>query len=83
MTTMNISLPEDMKAMIELRVRSGMYSNASDYVRDLVRDDLGDHETWVLDPQTADAIDRGEASGMSARSVKQIIDEEFSKFRST
>ena len=36
-TTMNISLPEEMKAFVEAQAASGRYSNASDYVRDLIR----------------------------------------------
>ena len=39
MATMNISLPEQMKAWVEAQARSGKYGNASDYVRDLIRHD--------------------------------------------
>jgi antitoxin ParD1/3/4 len=39
MTTMTISLPEQMKRWIDSQVQSGGYSSASDYVRDLVRRD--------------------------------------------
>jgi len=39
MATMNVSLPDAMKAWVEERSRSGRYSNASDYVRDLIRQD--------------------------------------------
>lgn len=39
MATMNISLPDQMKAWIEECVQSGRYSNCSDYIRDLVRRD--------------------------------------------
>ena len=40
MATMNVSLPDAMKAWVDLdRSRSGRYSNASDYVRDLIRRD--------------------------------------------
>lgn len=39
MTTMTISLPEQMKRWIDDQVRSGGYSSASDYLRDLVRRD--------------------------------------------
>lgn len=38
MTTLNISLPEPMKAFIEAQVQRGAYASASDYVRALVRD---------------------------------------------
>ena len=39
MATMNVSLPDAMKAWVDQRSRSGRYSNASDYVRDLIRRD--------------------------------------------
>ncbi len=37
MATMNISLPDQMKAWVEEQVKSGRYANSSDYMRDLVR----------------------------------------------
>ena len=39
MATMNISLPDPMKEWVETQANSGLYSNASDYVRDLIRKD--------------------------------------------
>lgn len=39
MTTMNISLPEKMKAFVDGRVEAGQYGTASEYVRDLIRKD--------------------------------------------
>ncbi len=58
MATMNISLPDAMKAWVEERVASGQYANASDVMRDLVRkeqerarqfDDLGRMARDALD----------------------------------
>jgi antitoxin ParD1/3/4 len=39
MTTMNVSLPEPLKAFVEERVEGGGYQTASEYVRDLIRQD--------------------------------------------
>lgn len=39
MATMNVSLPDPMKAWVEAQAKSGRYANASDYVRDLIRRD--------------------------------------------
>ena len=39
MATMNVSLPDPMKHWVEAQARTGRYSNASDYVRDLIRRD--------------------------------------------
>lgn len=38
MTTMNISLPEEMKSFVETQVQQGGYSTASEYLRELIRD---------------------------------------------
>lgn len=39
MATMNISLPDAMKAWAEDQIETGRYANTSDYVRDLIRRD--------------------------------------------
>lgn len=39
MATMNVSLPDPMKDWVEAQAQTGRYSNASDYVRDLIRRD--------------------------------------------
>jgi antitoxin ParD1/3/4 len=38
-TTMNISLPEALREYVDERVAEGSFSNASDYVRALIRED--------------------------------------------
>ena len=39
MATMNVSLPDAVKLWVEAQSAEGRYSNASDYVRDLIRRD--------------------------------------------
>jgi antitoxin ParD1/3/4 len=39
MTTMNISLPEPLKAFVDEQVARGVYGSTSEYVRDLIRRD--------------------------------------------
>ncbi len=39
MVTMNVWLPHPMKEWVETQAKTGRYSNASDYVRDLIRKD--------------------------------------------
>lgn len=39
MATMNVSLPEPLKAWVESQAASGRYANSSDYIRDLIRRD--------------------------------------------
>jgi antitoxin ParD1/3/4 len=38
MATMNVSLPDEMKAFVEEQVQRGGYSTASEYLRELIRD---------------------------------------------
>jgi antitoxin ParD1/3/4 len=38
MTTMNISLPDDLRAFIEAEITREGYASASEYLRDLIRD---------------------------------------------
>lgn len=38
MSTMNISLPDEMRAWVESQVRGGEFSSASEYFRQLVRE---------------------------------------------
>lgn len=42
MATMNVSLPDSMNDCVEDQVKTGHFSNASDYVRDLIRRDNED-----------------------------------------
>jgi len=37
--SMNISIPEPLKQFVELQIASGRYSCASEYVRELIRND--------------------------------------------
>ncbi|MDL2274711.1 type II toxin-antitoxin system ParD family antitoxin, partial [Desulfosarcina sp. OttesenSCG-928-G10] len=39
MATLNISMPDELRAFIEARVKTGEYQSASDYLRDLIRHD--------------------------------------------
>ena len=69
MATMNVSLPDLMKEWVEEQIKTGHYSNASDYVRDLIRRDQEYHdrrETLVK------ALITGENSGVSDRRLEDI-----------
>ncbi|MCD2172846.1 type II toxin-antitoxin system ParD family antitoxin [Rhizobium sp. C4] len=60
MATMNVSLPDPMKVWVESQTDNGRYSNASDYVRDLIRKD---QERQAAISILQNAIDEGLASG--------------------
>jgi antitoxin ParD1/3/4 len=69
MSTMNVSLPDPMKAWVEAQVETGHFSNASDYVRDLIRRDQQDQAQREALVQ---ALVAGETSGMSTRDIAGI-----------
>ncbi len=76
MATMNISLPDEMKAFIDGQVKTGLYANASDFVRDAVRERLRKQQYLF------DALEEGLSSGASVRTLDEIIEQEFAKFPS-
>jgi antitoxin ParD1/3/4 len=39
MQTMNISLPDPLKELVDHQIAEGRYSSVSEYIRDLIRDD--------------------------------------------
>ncbi|QDX24799.1 type II toxin-antitoxin system ParD family antitoxin [Sphingomonas suaedae] len=69
MATMNISLPDPMKQWVESRTHDGRYSNASDYVRDLIR---RDQERSDKIAQMQRLVDEARASGVSDLSMDDI-----------
>jgi antitoxin ParD1/3/4 len=72
MATMNVSLPDPMKDWVEAQARTGRYSNASDYVRDLIRRDQERAEKVVAMQRM---VDEGLASGISKRTMDEILAE--------
>jgi len=71
MTTMNIVLPDPMKHWVEDQTRSGRYSNASDYVHDLIR---RDQERVAKQAELQALISEGLESGVSNRSMEEVLD---------
>lgn len=69
MAMMNISLPDEMRRFIEDQVATGLYANASDYIRDMVSERM-----WTPEALLA-ALEEGEASGISDRTPREIFEE--------
>ena len=44
MATLNVSLPDQLRSWITEQVEEGRYSSASDYLRDLIREDIRHQE---------------------------------------
>ena len=71
MATMNVSLPEAMKAWVESQSRDGQYGNASDYIRDLIRKDRERKEAVAaLQAAITEGIESGEAEPFDAAAFK-------------
>ena len=76
MATMNVSLPAAMKSWVEGQAQTGRYSNASDYVRDLIR---RDQERADKIAAMQRLVDEAEAGGAGSRTVEQIFDEAIAR----
>lgn len=71
MSTLNIVIPDEMREWVDKQIASGRYANASDYIRDLIRDNQTTSEAIKL------ALIEGEQSGDSDLTLDDIIEMEF------
>lgn len=71
MSTLNISIIDDMREWVDQKIASGRYANASDYIRDLIRTNQSATDAIRL------ALIEGEQSGDSAFTIDDIIKMEF------
>lgn len=65
MTTMNISLPEEMKAFIEAQMGQEGYASASEYLRALIREAQKRQARKALDAKLLEAVESGPATPMT------------------
>ncbi|MBW9052288.1 MULTISPECIES: type II toxin-antitoxin system ParD family antitoxin [Rhizobium] len=70
MATMNVSLPDPMKDWVEAQAKTGRYSNASDYVRDLIRRDQVRSDKIAAMQRF---VDDGLKSGVGSRSKDELF----------
>jgi len=70
MATMNISLPDQMKAWVEAQSADGKYANSSDLIRDLIRREQIKQEKIAA---IQVLLDEGEASGYVEMSIEEIF----------
>ncbi len=47
MATLNVSLPQQLRTWVLEQVDVGRYSSASDYLRDLIREDIREHDAGI------------------------------------
>lgn len=75
---MNVSLTKELEALVQEKVRSGLYTSASEVVREALRllrerDGLHERRLRELDKDIAVGVqqaDRGEVDPFNARSIK-------------
>ena len=66
MATLNISMPDELRAFIETRVKTGEYQSASDYLRDLIRHDREATEQLLLE-----GIESGESRRLDMATLQK------------
>jgi antitoxin ParD1/3/4 len=81
METMNISLPERMKAYVDSQIAEGRYSSASEYVRDLIRDDERRKAEEQLETLLLEGM-RGEKSALTKQDFDDIRRDALGRLKS-
>jgi antitoxin ParD1/3/4 len=72
MTTMNISLPDAMRTFIEQKIAQGGYSTASEYIRQLVREDQKRAAQERLETLLMEGIESGPSREMTADDWEEL-----------
>jgi antitoxin ParD1/3/4 len=72
MTSINISVPESMKAYIEEQVASGGYGTVSEYFRELIRQDQKQKAKERLEILLLEGLDSEPATVMTAQDWEDI-----------
>lgn len=84
MASMNVSVPDPMRAWVQSRIDAGQYASVSDYVRDLIRRDqsrTAEQEQWLttMDSHIAASLADAEAGRVvEADALFDRLDAKFS-----
>jgi antitoxin ParD1/3/4 len=82
MTSLNISLPEQLKAYVEAQVAEGEYGTPSEYMRDLIRRDKEQQQS-KLEESLLKALDSGSirisSRELASRSLVELLQEKLSE----
>ncbi len=65
MTTMNITMPEEMKAFVEAEMAQEGYASASEYLRALIRDAQQRQAKRELEAKSREALESGPSTPMT------------------
>lgn len=82
MTSLNISLPDPLKAYVESRVSSGDYGTPSEFIRNLIRQDKEQRRSR-LENELLDALQTKEfviaPEELSGRSLVPVLREKLAR----
>jgi len=71
-TSINISLPDSMKAYIEEQVDKGGYSTVSEYFRELIRQDQKRKAAERLETMLLEGLDSGSSTPITQKDWEEI-----------
>lgn len=72
MTTMNISVPDEMKAFVEAQMTQEGFASASEYLRALIRDAQKRQAKRELEAKFREAMESGPATPMTPDDWQQL-----------
>jgi antitoxin ParD1/3/4 len=84
--SINISLPDTMRAYVEEQVAQGGYSSVSEYFRELVRQDQKQRAKERLETMLLEGLNSGDATEMTTqdwKDIRQTIRERINKRQGT
>jgi antitoxin ParD1/3/4 len=81
MTSMNVSLPEELKEYVETQIKRG-YSTPSEYVRELIREDQKRRAKTKLDALLLEGLNSGDRVPMDAKFWAELKQEALTKLAS-
>lgn len=73
-TTLNLSLPENMKDFVENEVRRGSFTSSSEYVRSLIRERMAEEDREVRHREIAKGLFGSASSPAEARRLVEAIE---------
>jgi antitoxin ParD1/3/4 len=80
MQSMNISLPEPLKEFVDRQISAGRYSSASEYVRELIRDDEKRKAEERLEALLLEGL-QGEETELTSSDFKDIRTEALAQLK--
>ncbi len=81
MTSMNVSLPEELKKYVEAQTKNG-YSTPSEYVRELIREDQKRRAKDKLDALLLEGLNSGDSIPADAEFWSGLKQEALAKLES-